>query len=89
MGLGYLYNYNSSFTCIIYKDGQRLDGFWLICIIAIHHTVPFRFFWFSFLPTTHMYSILLFLCVFYVIPRVQHTSCNGLTAIAHAVIIRF
>jgi hypothetical protein len=33
--LGYLYNYNSSFTSFIYKDGQRLDGFYVICIIAV------------------------------------------------------
>jgi hypothetical protein len=33
--LGYLYNCNSSFTSFIYRDGQRLDGFYIICVSAV------------------------------------------------------
>jgi hypothetical protein len=33
--LGYLYSYNSSFTSFIYKDRQRLDGFYVICTITV------------------------------------------------------
>ena len=38
--LHYLYNCNSVFTSFIYQDGQRLDGFYIICIIAVHYLHP-------------------------------------------------
>jgi len=62
-----------------------LQVFIFISVITMYRSLPFRFFRFSFLPTTHMISVHLVLHVFYVTSRVQHTACNGLTAFAGAV----